>query len=119
VGCAFEIDELASEALVFGSTSALRVTAQGVLPAHLVVLPVGDKLVAASASAAQPALLNGAPLPTSWTMLAVPSRIRVGAAAIDFFFVLRTSGPVLIDQDVETTVSDPGTMRSDTMRVGR
>jgi hypothetical protein len=117
-GCAFEIDELASEALVFGSTSALRVTAQGVLPAHLVVLPVGDKLVAASASAAQPALLNGVPLPTSWTMLAVPSRIRVGAAAIDFFF-LRASGTVLIDQDVETTVSDPGTMRSGTMRVGR
>ena len=115
-GCAFEIEESAHEALVFGSSSALQVTAPGVLPAHLVVLPHDGKLVAASASAASPALLNGAPLPTKWTVLAVPSRIRVGAAAIDFFF-LRESGTVLIDQDVETSVSDPGSSRLDTTRI--
>jgi hypothetical protein len=117
-GCAFEIEESAHEALVFGSSSALQVTAPGVLPAHVVVLPHDGKLVAASASAASPALLNGAPLPTKWTVLTVPSRIRIGAAAIDFFF-LRESGTVLIDQDVETTVADPGSNRLDTTHVER
>jgi hypothetical protein len=107
-GCAFEVDVDASEALVFGSASALHVSAPGVLPAHFVVLPHDGALVAASASAAQPAFLNGAPLPTTWTVLRVPSRVRIGAAAIDFFY-LRASGTVLIDQDVETTVADPGT----------
>jgi hypothetical protein len=117
-GCAFEIEPSANEALVFGSASALRVTAPGVLPAHVVVLPHDGKLVAASASAQTPALLNGSPLPTKWTVLTVPSRIRVGAAAIDFFF-LRESGTVLIDQDVETTVVDSGTSRLDTTRIER
>ena len=106
-GCAFEIDQAAGEALVFGTSSPLRVSARGVLPAHFVVLPHDGKLVAASASAATPAILNGSPLPTTWTVLEVPSRIRAGAAAVDFFFI-RESGVVLVDQDVETTVADPG-----------
>jgi hypothetical protein len=117
-GCAFEIEQSANEALVFGSASALRVTASGVLPAHVVVLPHDGKLVAASASAQSPALLNGSPLSTKWTVLTVPSRIRIGTAAIDFFF-LRESGTVLIDQDVETTVADPGSSRLDTGRIER
>jgi hypothetical protein len=51
-------------------------------------------------------------------VLTVPSRIRIGTAAIDFFF-LRESGTVLIDQDVETTVVDSGTSRLDTTRIER
>ena len=98
---------------MFGSSSAIRVAAEGVLPAHLVVLARDGLLVAASANGHRPALLNGAALPTRWTILAVPSRIRVGAAAIDFFH-LRESGTVLIDHDVETTVADPGSRRADT-----
>ena len=114
-GCAFEIDEAGGEALVFGATSPLRVRAPGVLPAHFVVLPHDGVLVAASASAATPAVLNGAPLPTTWTVLEVPSRVRIGAAAVDFFFI-RESGTVLVDLDVETTVADSGVT---SLRVGR
>jgi hypothetical protein len=117
-GCAFEIDESRDDALVFGSSSAILVKAMGVLPAHFVVLARDGLLVAASASDRCPALLNGAALPTDWTILAVPSRIRVGAAAIDFFH-LRESGTMLIDHDVETTVSDPGSGRVDTARIRR
>jgi hypothetical protein len=118
LGAAFELDVGSAEALVFGSSSAMRVTGPGVLPAHAVVLPVAGKLVAASASAEHPAFLNGAPLPATWTMLAVPSRICIGTAVIDFFF-LRESGTVVIDQDVETTVADPGSRRLDTSRIRR
>jgi hypothetical protein len=114
-GCAFEIDESSGEPLVFGSNAAIRVTAVGVLPVHFVVLARDGLLVAASANARCPALLNGVALPTRWTILAVPSRIRVGAAAIDFFH-LRESGTVLIDHDIETTVADPGSRRADTAR---
>jgi hypothetical protein len=117
-GCAFEIDEGSADALVFGTSSAIRVTAAGVLPVHFVVLARNGLLVAASASEHHPALLNGAALPTRWTILAVPSRIRIGAAAIDFFH-LRESGTVLIDHDVETTVADPGSGRVDTARIAR
>jgi hypothetical protein len=105
-GCAFEIDEEGGEPLVFGTTSAIRVCGPGVLPAHFVVLPHKGLLVAASASPAHPAVVNGAPLHTTWTVLEIPSRIRIGAAAVDFFFI-RQSGTVLIDTDVETTVADP------------
>ena len=117
-GCAFEIDESSDEPLVFGRSGAIRVTADGVLPVHFVVLARDGLLAAASANGHRPALLNGAPLPTKWTILAVPSRIRIGAAAIDFFH-LRESGTVLIDHDIETTVSDPGSGRVDTARIRR
>lgn len=110
-GGAYEIDETAGGALVFGSASMLHVSASGVLPAHFVVLPHDGLLVAASASALNPAVLNGATLPTTWTVLAVPSRIRLGAAAVDFFLV-RESGTHLADQDVETTVADTGPQRA-------
>jgi hypothetical protein len=106
-GCAFEVDQLAGEALVFGADSALRLSGEGVLSAHFVVLPHAGKLVAASASAEQPAVLNGTPLPTTWTVLEVPSRIRAGTAAVDFFHV-RESAMILVDLDVETTVAMPG-----------
>ena len=117
-GCASEIDEAAGEALVFGSASPLRVSARGVMPAHFVVLPHDGVLMAASASAETPAILNGQPLPTSWTVLDVPSRIRVGAAAVDFFFV-RESGVVLVDQDIETTVADSGSTRIESAARGK
>jgi hypothetical protein len=55
-------------------------------------------------------------LPDADARRAVAHRRR--GPAIDFFF-LRASRTVLIVQDVETTVSDPGTTRSDTMRVAR
>ena len=106
-GGAYEIDEDGAEALVFGSSSPLRVSAPGVLPAHFVVLPHDGVLVAASASSDAPAVLNGAPLPTSWTVLEVPSRVRIGGALVDFFYI-HESGTVLIDLDIETTVADQG-----------
>jgi hypothetical protein len=106
-GSAYEIDCFAGSALVFGSASPVHLAGPGVLPAHFVVLPHDGLLVVASASAANAAMLNGAALPTSWTVLEIPSRIRVGAVAVDFFYV-EDSGTQLVDQDVETTVSQSG-----------
>lgn len=91
------------QALVFGTESAVRIEGEGVLPAHFVVLPTEDGLVVATADMRRPAVLNGAPLTLAWTNLEIPSRIRVGNALVDFFYV-RESGVVLVDQDVETTV---------------
>lgn len=104
-GRAIAVDATSAEAIVFGSAGSLRVTAAGVLPAHFVVLPHDGVLMAASASAMNPAVLNGAALPTTWTVLEVPSRIRIGAAAVDFFFV-RESGTRPVDHDVEKTVTE-------------
>jgi hypothetical protein len=96
---AFELDSNTGTALVFGSASPFRVCAPGVLPAHFVVLPHDGTLVAASASAANAALLNGAALPTSWTALEIPSRIRLGSAVVEFFY-MNDSGIVLVDRDL-------------------
>ena len=101
-GRAFAIDEAAGAALVFGSASPIRVSAHGVMLAHFVVLPHDGVLVAASASAATPALLNGSPLPTTWTVLEVPSNIRLGAAAVDFFFVY--PAPSVLEASMGTVV---------------
>lgn len=112
---AFQIDLEARDgdgdrrALVFGAESAVRVEGEGILPAHFVVLPTEEGLVVATADVRRPAILNGAPLGVAWTNLEIPSRIRVGTALVDFFYV---SGPrveragdlVLVDQDIETTV---------------
>ncbi|MBX3186985.1 MAG: hypothetical protein KF819_08220, partial [Labilithrix sp.] len=103
-GSAFEIDQRAPEGLVFGSASALRLTGEGVLPAHFVVFPHEGRLMAASARADRPAMVNGAPLSTAWSVLDVPSRIRVGTAAVDFFYV-RESAMIMLDLDVEPTVA--------------
>lgn len=78
------------------------VSAPGVLPAHFVVLPYEGGVAIASADARRPALLNGAPLPTSWTTLEIPSRIRAGAAAVDFFYV-RESLVMPVDVDIDAT----------------
>ncbi len=104
-GRAIAVDATSAEAIVFGSAGSLRVTAAGVLPAHFVVLRHEGVLMAASASAINPAILNGAALPTTWTVLEVPSRIRIGAAAVDFFFV-RESGTRQVDRDIEKTVTE-------------
>ena len=109
-GHAFQVDFEACQPLVFGSASPIPVVGPNVLPAHFVVLPHDGVLLAASANAEQPAMLNGVALPTSWTLLQVPSRIRIGSAAVDFFHA-DDSGTVLVDLDIETTVTVTETPR--------
>ena len=99
------------QALVFGAESAVRIEGEGVLPAHFVVLPTEDGLVVATADMRRPAVLNGAPLTVAWTNLEIPSRIRVGNALVDFFYV-RESGVVLVDQDIETTLCTTSVLTS-------
>ncbi|MBS2019662.1 MAG: hypothetical protein JST00_42765 [Deltaproteobacteria bacterium] len=82
---AFSIDLTRAEALVFGETAPLRLSAPGVLGKHLVVLPHEGKLLAASSSEASPALVEGRPIGKGWTPLPVPCRVTVGGAAIDFY----------------------------------
>jgi len=98
-------------ALVFGTSSAVRIEGEGVLPAHFVVLPTEEGLVVATADMHRPALLNGARLGVAWTNLEIPSRIRVGSALVDFFYV-RESGVVLVDQDIETTLCTTSVLTS-------
>ncbi|MBS2019649.1 MAG: hypothetical protein JST00_42700 [Deltaproteobacteria bacterium] len=104
---AFTLEESDRQALVFGSASPVRIEGEGILPAHFVVLPTEEGLVAATAGPHAPALLNGQPLPAGWTYVEIPSRIRVGDAVVDFFTV-RESGVRLVDHDVETTVCTRG-----------
>lgn len=112
---AFQIDPEARDgdgerrALVFGAESAVRIEGEGILPAHFVVLPTDEGLVVATADVRRPAVLNGAPLGVAWTNLDIPSRIRVGSALVDFFYVSaaqpeRAGDLALVDQDLETTV---------------
>lgn len=105
---AFHIDPGDRQALVFGAKSAVRLEGKGILPAHFVVLPTDFGLVVATADERSAAVLNGQPMPVSWANLEIPSRIRVGTAVIDFFYV-RESGVQLIDQDVEATVCETRT----------
>lgn len=99
------------QALVFGAESAVHIEGEGVLPAHFVVLPTEDGLVVATADMRRPAVLNGTPLTVAWTNLEIPSRIRVGNALVDFFYV-RESGVVLVDQDIETTLCTTSVLTS-------
>lgn len=78
------IDEEKGAALVFGSSSALRVRANGVLPAHFVVLPHEGMLLAASSDPRMPAYIGGRPLGKEWTVLQLPCRVEVGTAVVDF-----------------------------------
>lgn len=78
------IDEETGGALVFGSSSALRLTANGVLPAHFVVLPHEGMLLAASSDPRMPAYVGGRPLGKEWTVLELPCRVEVGTAVVDF-----------------------------------
>lgn len=107
---AFHVDPSDRQALVFGAKSAVRLEGKGILDAHFVVLPTDFGLVVATADERSPALLNGEPMPVAWSNLEIPSRIRVGTALIDFFYV-RESGVQLIDQDVEATVCETRTRR--------
>lgn len=107
---AFHIDPADRQALVFGAKSAVRLEGKGILDAHFVVLPTDFGLVVATADERSPAVLNGEPMPVAWSNLEIPSRIRVGNALIDFFYV-RESGVQLIDQDVEATVCETRTRR--------
>jgi len=78
------IDEEKGGALVFGSKSMHRVQANGVLPAHFVVLPHEGMLLGASSDPRMPAHVNGRPLGQEWTVLELPCRVEVGTAVVDF-----------------------------------
>jgi hypothetical protein len=108
---AFHVEPGDRQALVFGAKSAVRLEGKGILPAHFVVLPTDFGLVVATADERSPAVLNGQPMPVSWTNLEIPSRIRVGTAVVDFFYA-RESGIVLVDQDVEATVCESRATRA-------
>jgi hypothetical protein len=69
----------------------------------------GDTLLVCSTNPAEPALLNGVPLPTRWTPVFAPAVIEVGGAEIRYFADATASEPLPeFDDDVKTTVAaDP------------
>ena len=64
-GRAFEIEPQNAKALVFGQNATVRVSAQGVLGKHFVVLPHEGVLLAASSSGQAPAFVGETPIGTS------------------------------------------------------
>lgn len=91
-----------------GKNGMWRVTAGGVLDAHVFLYFDGRGFFVQSADAASPALANGVPVDTSWTEMAAPCTIEFGGARLVYREVAR-------DEAVESASSsaEPVPLRED------